>query len=65
VGIDSLAQNKKKPRKIFMTYMLVMQLIFTVAGLSLFGVYIGYQIDPEGNLALYLSAAGFIFRYFC
>ena len=64
MGIDSLARNKRKPRKIMMTYVLVMQLIFTVAGLSLFGVYIGYRIDPDGNLALYLSAGGLFIGIF-
>ncbi|MCF7933096.1 MAG: hypothetical protein K9K93_07995 [Acholeplasmataceae bacterium] len=43
-----MAQNKRKVRRVFITYVIVMQLFFTVIGLALLGVYIGYQIDPEG-----------------
>lgn len=37
-----------------------MQLIFTVAGLSLLGVYIGMKINPEGSLPSILAASGLI-----
>jgi hypothetical protein len=47
VGTDSLARNKRG-RRFLIIYVFVMQLLFTVIGLTLLGYYIGYQIDPEG-----------------
>lgn len=41
-----------------MLYVLIMQLIFTVAGLSMLGVYIGMKNDPEGSLPTILGGAG-------
>ncbi len=41
-----------------MLYVLIMQLIFTVAGLSMLGVYIGMQKDPEGTLPTILGGTG-------
>lgn len=57
VGIGFLGRNKKFKR-IFIAYVLVIQLFFTVIGLSLLGVYIGYQINPEGNEPSILGGAG-------
>lgn len=61
VGIVYLEPNKKKfekRRKLFMAYAMVMQMIFSVIGLAVFGIYLGRKIDPEGNLASYLAAVG-------
>lgn len=41
-----------------MAYMLVVQLIFTVIGLSILGVYIGLQIDEDGTMPTILGATG-------
>lgn len=43
-----------------MLYVLVIQLFFTVAGLSILGIYIGMKINPEGTLPTILAAAGLI-----
>lgn len=43
-----------------MTYMMVMQVIFSIAGLSLLGIFIGNKIDPEGDLSTILAAIGLI-----
>jgi len=32
-----------------MTYMIVMQMIFTVIGVSILGYYIGIKTDPDGD----------------
>jgi uncharacterized membrane protein YqjE len=65
VGIDYLEPNKnEKRRKIFMTYTMVMQAIFTVIGLSVLGIYIGRKLDPEGDLATYLAAVGLFLGVF-
>ena len=56
--------KKEKRRKIFMTYTMVMQAIFTVIGLSVLGIYIGRRLDPEGDLATYLAAAGLFIGIF-
>ncbi len=39
--------------------MLVVQLIFTVIGLSILGVYIGLRIDEDGTMPTILGATGF------
>lgn len=39
-------------------YILVIQLFMTVIGIAFLGVYIGNQIDPEGNLMLWLGTIG-------
>lgn len=41
-----------------MLYLLVMQLIFSVVGLSLLGIYIGMKMDPDGTLPTILGATG-------
>lgn len=65
MGIDYLEPNKyEKRRRMFMTYAIVMQLFFTVIGLSVFGIYLGRKIDPEGDLATYLAAAGLFLGVF-
>jgi hypothetical protein len=65
VGTDYLEPNKKeKRRKIMMTYTMVMQMFFTVIGLSVLGIYIGRKMDPEGELATYLAAAGLFIGIF-
>ncbi|MBE0701208.1 MAG: hypothetical protein IH571_05935 [Acholeplasmataceae bacterium] len=51
-----MGQNKK--RRVFVAYVLVMQLIFTVAGLSLLGAYIGMKINPDGSLPSILGGLG-------
>lgn len=56
--------KNEKRRKIFMTYTMVMQLFFTVIGLSVLGIYIGRKLDPEGDLATYLAAAGLFIGVF-
>lgn len=71
--IDYLEPNKKyeKRRKIFMTYMVVVQFIVTVFGLAVIGYYIGTKVDPDGGLDMILAAVGtgvgvmvaFIFLY--
>ncbi|MBU1143098.1 MAG: hypothetical protein KKH92_05550 [Firmicutes bacterium] len=50
--------KKKKAKKIFMTYMIVMQLIFTVIGLAILGYYIGIKTDPDGNRYIVYTAIG-------
>ena len=47
-----------------MTYTMVMQAFFTVIGLSVLGIYIGRRLDPEGDLATYLAAAGLFIGIF-
>ena len=41
-----------------MTYIMVMQLFFTVAGLAILGFYIGDRLDPESSLSTILTAVG-------
>ncbi len=41
-----------------MTYMVVVQFIFTVFGLAVVGFFIGERIDPEGGLSMILAAVG-------
>ena len=41
-----------------MLYVLIMQLIFTVAGLAMLGVYIGMKKDPDGSLPSILGGVG-------
>ena len=43
-----------------MTYMIVMQFIFTVVGLSLLGLFIGNKINPEGNLSTLFAGIGLV-----
>jgi hypothetical protein len=43
---------------------MVMQMFFTVIGLSVLGIYIGRKMDPEGELATYLAAAGLFIGIF-
>lgn len=50
--------KRNKTKRIFMTYMVVMQLIFTVIGLALIGYYIGIKTDPDGNSYIYYTAIG-------
>lgn len=47
-----------------MTYTMVIQLFFTIIGLSVLGIYIGRKVDPEGELATYLAAAGLFIGLF-
>ena len=47
-----------------MTYTMVMQVFFTIIGLSVLGIYIGRKIEPEGELATYLAAAGLFIGLF-
>ncbi len=58
--IDYLEPNKKtdKRKKIFMTYVVVVQMIFTILGLAIIGFYIGMKVDPEGHLEITLTAVG-------
>ncbi|TNF08217.1 MAG: AtpZ/AtpI family protein [Bacillota bacterium] len=53
-----MALNKSKTRKIFMTYMMVMQFIVTIIGMAIFGYFIGNKIDETSNLSLILTAVG-------
>lgn len=65
MGTGYLEPNKKdKRRKILMTYTMVMQMFFTVIGLSVLGIYIGRKVDPEGELSTYLAAAGLFIGIF-
>jgi O-antigen/teichoic acid export membrane protein len=59
-------ESKKlsKARKIFMNYMMVMQLIFTVGGLGIFGFYLGNRLNPDSDLNIYLTAAGLFIGVF-
>jgi len=41
-----------------MTYMIVMQMIFTVIGVSILGYYIGIKTDPDGDAYIYYTAIG-------
>ncbi|MDO9628392.1 MAG: AtpZ/AtpI family protein [Acholeplasmataceae bacterium] len=50
--------RRNKAKRIFMTYMVVMQMIFTVIGLSLLGYYIGTRTDPDGDTYIYYTAIG-------
>lgn len=43
-----------------MLYVLVIQLFFTVAGLSILGVYIGMEVNPDGPLPSILGGTGLI-----
>ncbi|MCF7930252.1 MAG: hypothetical protein K9L02_01955 [Acholeplasmataceae bacterium] len=52
--------ERSKSRKVLMTYMMVMQVIFSIIGLSLLGIYIGSKIDSEGDLSTILGAIGLI-----
>lgn len=47
-----------KAKRIFMNYMMVMQFIVTVAGLALFGYFVGKRINPDGNLYIILTGVG-------
>lgn len=58
MGIGYLERSKS--RKVLMTYMMVMQVIFSIIGLSLLGIYIGSKIDSEGDLSTILGAIGLI-----
>ncbi|MDX9691996.1 MAG: AtpZ/AtpI family protein [Acholeplasmataceae bacterium] len=53
-----MALNKSKTRKIFITYMIVMQFIATIIGMAIFGYFIGNKIDKTSNLSLILTAVG-------
>ncbi|HBY64805.1 MAG TPA: hypothetical protein DEG42_00090 [Acholeplasmataceae bacterium] len=50
--------RRNKARRIFMTYMIVMQMIFTVIGVSILGYYIGIKTDPDGDSYIYYTAIG-------
>lgn len=59
--IDYLEPNNnkfEKRRRIFMNYMVVIQVFFTIAGLAIVGYYIGTKIDSDGNLETILAAVG-------
>jgi ABC-type lipoprotein release transport system permease subunit len=58
VGIVYLGLNKSKAKKFFMNYMMIVQLFFTVIGLSLFGYYVGNRINPDSSLPILLTAVG-------
>jgi hypothetical protein len=58
VGIVYLGLNKSKARKLFMNYMIIIQLFFTVIGMSLFGYFIGDKINPDSSLPILLTAIG-------
>jgi len=58
-----LEQNKKL-RTGWMLYVLIIQLIMTIVGLSFFGVYVGTKIDPDGNGQLVYGALGLFFGIF-
>jgi len=52
-----LGRNSKL-RTSWMLYVLIIQLIMTVVGLSFLGVYVGMKIDPEGNGQVTYGAIG-------
>lgn len=56
--IDYLALSKQKARRLFMTYMMVIQFFFTVIGLSILGYVLGDRIQPDTNLSVILTAVG-------
>jgi len=57
VEIEFLERNNKF-RTGWMLYVLIIQLIMTIIGLSFFGVYLGTKLDPEGNGQLVYGAIG-------
>jgi len=59
-GIVYLALNKSKSRKIFMTYMMVMQLFFTIIGMAIFGYFVGQWLNKESDLPIILTAIGIV-----
>ncbi len=44
----------------FMTYMMVMQLFFTIIGMAIFGYFLGRYIKPSSNLPILLTAVGLV-----
>lgn len=47
-----------------MLYVLIIQLITTIVGLSFLGVYVGMKIDPDGNGQVIYGAAGLFLGIF-
>ena len=59
MGIDSLDRNKLgKARRLFMSYMMVMQFIATSIVMALIGFYVGQKIDETSDLPLILTGVG-------
>ncbi len=59
MGIDSLERNKlNKARRLFMSYMMVMQFIVTTIVMALIGYYVGKRIDEASDLPLILTGVG-------
>lgn len=59
MGIDSLERNKlNKARRLFMSYMMVMQFIATTIVMALIGYYVGQRIDEASDLPLILTGVG-------
>ena len=59
MGIDSLERNKLgKARRLFMSYMMVMQFIATSIVMALIGFYVGQKIDETSDLPLILTGVG-------
>ena len=47
-----------------MLYVLIIQLITTIVGLSFLGVYVGLKLDPEGNSQVMYGAIGLFLGIF-
>jgi len=59
VGIDSLERNRfNKARRLFMSYMMVMQFIVSTIVMALIGYYVGNRIDEASDLPLILTGVG-------
>lgn len=44
----------------FMTYMMVMQLFFTIIGMAIFGYFLGRYINSSSDLPIILTAVGLV-----
>jgi F0F1-type ATP synthase assembly protein I len=44
----------------FMTYMMVMQLFFTIIGMAIFGYFLGRYINASSDLPIILTAVGLV-----
>ena len=43
-----------------MTYMMVMQLFFTIIGMAIFGYFVGQWLNKESDLPIILTAIGIV-----
>jgi uncharacterized membrane protein (DUF485 family) len=51
-------QINQKQEKLFMTYMMVMQLIVTIIAMAFFGHFIGTKINPDSDMPIIMTAVG-------